>query len=221
MIYIRNLLKKYLRSKGFKISQYGNIDLHPTILLNYDIYKYFWEITKDIPGEVADIGFGYGHSASIFSFLAEEQNGLISNKNIYYFDSFKGFPEPIKFDRSPRNPFYGDFNHRSLKEAKKQIEEFTGKNISDKFFIEGFVENTVPSFPKIHFSLINLDTDMYDSHRIVLENFYPLLNSGGVLIFDDYKTANWPGATLAIDNFFGDDIKLIKSYKGKHYIVKV
>jgi len=79
---------------------------------------------------------------------------------------------------------------------------------------------TVPIFPEINFSLIHLDTDLYESHRIVLENFYPLLNSGVVIVFDDYKSTNWLGATIAIEDFLGNFINLVKSYRGKHYIVK-
>jgi O-methyltransferase len=222
---IRNLGKKcfktFLRSKGYRITKYTNIDLTPSPLSNYDIYKYFWEMTRDVTGDVADIGFGYGHSASIFSFLRKTQKDPESARDIYFFDSFKGFPEPSQFDRSPRNPIYGDFNHRTKREAQRQISDFISENISDRFFIEGYIEETVPIFPNLQFSLINLDTDMYDSHRVVLENFYPKLKSGGIIIFDDYKSTNWPGATLAIENYFGDSIKQIKSYKGRQYITKL
>ena len=212
--------KAYLRFKGYRIAQYTKVDFTPSLLSNYDIYKFFWDITSDISGDVADIGFGYGHSASIFSYLRKTHAKTIF-KDIYFFDSFKGFPEPSQFDQSQRNPTFGDFNHRSKKEAQKQIKDFIDENVSDEFFVEGYIEETVPSFPKIQFSLINLDTDMFESHRIVLENFYPLLNAGGVLIFDDYKSANWPGATLAIENYFGNSVSQIKSYKGRHYIIKL
>lgn len=217
--YFKRKFKAYLRSKGYRIAQYTEIGLTPSLLSNYDIYKYFWEMTSDTTGDVADIGYGYGHSASIFLYLRETEIEPIP-RNIYFFDSFKGFPEPSQFDSSPRNPIYGDFNYRSYKEAQKQCADFIGENISDRFFIQGYIEETVPSFPKLQFSLINLDTDMYESHRIVLENFYPLLAVGGILIFDDYKSAKWPGATLAIENYFGNSVKQIRSYKGKHYIMK-
>jgi len=65
--FLRRLFKNFMRSKGFRISNYTTVDFTPRLLILYETYKYFFDITKDIEGGIADIGFGYGHSASLLS----------------------------------------------------------------------------------------------------------------------------------------------------------
>lgn len=49
-------------------------------------------------------------------------------------------------------------------------------------------------------SLLRLDTDWYHSTRVELEQLYPLLSPGGVLIIDDY--GHWEGCRKAVDEYF-------------------
>ena len=51
-------------------------------------------------------------------------------------------------------------------------------------------------------SILRLDTDFYESTKIELETFYPLLSQKGVLIIDDY--GDFPGCRKAVDEYFSD-----------------
>jgi predicted O-methyltransferase YrrM len=53
-------------------------------------------------------------------------------------------------------------------------------------------------------ALLHVDVDLYQSHRDCLERFEPLVAPGGVIAFDEYRNPTWPGATRAIDEYFGD-----------------
>ena len=47
---------------------------------------------------------------------------------------------------------------------------------------------------------MRLDTDWYESTKVELEELYPLIASGGILIVDDY--GHFEGAKLAVDEYF-------------------
>lgn len=87
------------------------------------------------------------------------------------------------------------------------------------------MRKTVPEFvknnPRIKISLLNLDTDAYEPAVTILENLYPKIVKGGILLLDDYK--NWPGETKAVDEYFKNKKIKIQKFdfsKSPHYIIK-
>jgi len=51
-------------------------------------------------------------------------------------------------------------------------------------------------------AVLRLDTDWYESTRCELEQLFPRLSEGGVLIIDDY--GHWEGCRRAVDEYFAD-----------------
>ena len=62
------------------------------------------------------------------------------------------------------------------------------------------VEDTLPAAAPERIALLRLDTDWYASTRHELEQLYPRLAEGGVLIIDDY--GHYEGARRAVDEYF-------------------
>ena len=58
--------------------------------------------------------------------------------------------------------------------------------------------------------MLHLDCDLYESCKLALETFYDKVQPGGVIMFDEYADARWPGATKAIDEFFSDKPEMIQ-----------
>jgi hypothetical protein len=48
------------------------------------------------------------------------------------------------------------------------------------------------------------------------------LEIGGIVMFDEYGSPKWPGATQAVNEYFGDKVKNFKKddLSGKYYFVK-
>jgi O-methyltransferase len=67
-------------------------------------------------------------------------------------------------------------------------------------FVAGDVAKTIPEHAPEAIALLRLDTDFYASTRHELEQLYPRLSPGGVLIIDDY--GDWAGARKATDEYF-------------------
>src|SRR5581483_6095552 len=66
--------------------------------------------------------------------------------------------------------------------------------------IDGMVQDTVPAHAPEQISVLRLDTDFYDSTRHELEQLWPRISPGGILIVDDY--GHFAGAREATDEFF-------------------
>jgi predicted O-methyltransferase YrrM len=66
--------------------------------------------------------------------------------------------------------------------------------------VEGKVEDTLPAAAPEEIAVLLLDTDWYESTRHELEQLYPRLSPGGVLILDDY--GHYEGARRAVDEYF-------------------
>jgi hypothetical protein len=68
--------------------------------------------------------------------------------------------------------------------------------------IEGKVEETLQVSTNLpnEISLLRVDTDWYASTKVILENLYPRVVLGGVVILDDY--GHWRGCRAATDEYF-------------------
>ncbi|MFJ3388323.1 TylF/MycF/NovP-related O-methyltransferase [Lysinibacillus sp. NPDC086135] len=180
------------------------------VLAHYELYKQ----VIDLPGEIVECGVFKGASFSRFAMFRE----LLSNpysKRMIAFDMFGGFPETsYEEDKKLRERFIQEAGAESIStnQLMKVLEhKRVERNIE---LIEGDITKTVPEYvnkhPELKLSLINLDTDIYEPAVTILENLYPKLVNGGILILDDYGT--FPGETKAVDEYFKDKNIEIKKF---------
>ena len=74
-------------------------------------------------------------------------------------------------------------------------------------FVKGRVEDTLKTvaLPE-KIAILRLDTDWYHSTKAELEILWDRLQSGGILLVDDY--CSWQGARTAVDQFFEEKLEL-------------
>ena len=147
-------------------------------------------------------------------------------KKILGFDSFGSFPETnFQDDLDLRQKFINAAGDQSI--SKQQLFEILKNKNCDNFveLIEGDICETVPEFVRnnqeLKISLLNLDVDIYEPSVAVLENLFPLIVKGGILILDDYQV--FPGETKAVDDYFGkNNVNIVKLpyFETIHYVVK-
>ncbi len=135
-----------------------------------------------------------------------------ASRDLYLFDTFEGMSDPTEKDRDPagnsartlldRTPSQTDlWCHASLDEVKDNL-HFTGYPAENIHFIKGRVEETLP-FPDLpRLALVRLDTDWYESTYHELQQLFPALEYGGILLIDDY--GHWQGAKEATDRYFDE-----------------
>ena len=158
--------------------------------------------TKDVPGDVAECGVFQGASLAA---MAAQLQALGSRKRLWAFDSFEGLPEAVPQDKASGQlhpkAARGTFSNTSLDVVRGKLAQIAYEG--EVKIVVGWFERTLAQAPG-PFSLVFLDCDMYESYRTCLAHFWPRLSKGGVVVFDENQSVKFPGARLAVDEFFAD-----------------
>ena len=186
-----------------------------------------------VPGEIVECGVG---KAKSFQMLAILMNQYGRKEKLWGFDSYEGYPEPTKEDESPRKRVAGEWNFLGdhlvvdvLRHAGIQDELLSRVKL-----VKGFVEETLPKTKDQMgpIALLHLDINLYSGYKACLENLFPKVAKGGVVLFDEYMNRNdleaCPGAKKAIDEYFaglpavaGKPYKIERDERyGKYFVVK-
>jgi hypothetical protein len=131
--------------------------------------------------------------------------------DFFLFDTFEGMSEPTEDDVSyyagqSAAQLLADADQHSKVKAYAPIRDVRRNMESTRYpqshlhFIQGKVEETVPSFAPGEISILRLDTDWYESTKHELIHLFPRLSRNGILIIDDY--GHWAGARKAVDEYF-------------------
>jgi O-methyltransferase len=88
-------------------------------------------------------------------------------------------------------------------------------------FKRGFFPDTAEGLESQKFCFVYLDADLYQSTKDGLDFFYPRMVPGGIIMFDDYGTSNWPGVEKAVREFCSEnDIFPVKMAWWQGLIIK-
>jgi O-methyltransferase len=147
--------------------------------------------TAALAGDVAEIGVYRGGTARLLA------RTLAGAKTIHLFDTFAGMPRTDP--RRDVHHFEGDFDDTSLAEVQRYLGDCEGL----VFHAGRFPETTAPVRDH-RFALVHVDVDIYRSVLDCCEFFYPRMERGGIMLFDDYGFLSCPGAKMAVDEFFAD-----------------
>jgi O-methyltransferase len=164
-------------------------------------------IRNDIPGDIVECGVWRGGSMMAVAQTLMD-HGI--ERTLYLFDTFNGMSEPVDKDRNFRGKTAAEclatedkntswtWAYCSLTDVRKNLLS-TRYDEQRIVFVEGKVEDTIPSKAPERIALLRLDTDWYESTYHELVHLYPRLSVGGVLIIDDY--GHWEGARRAVDEY--------------------
>lgn len=162
-----------------------------------------------IEGDIVECGVWKGGSMLA---IAETLHRLgDTQRKLFLYDTFEGMSEPSGVDET----FDGD-NAATLLQKDQQksgliwaystldtvkqtmnLSKYPAENIH---YVKGKVEDTIPAQTPQKIALLRLDTDWYESTKHELIHLFPLLQTGGILIIDDYGF--WKGARKAVDEYF-------------------
>jgi predicted O-methyltransferase YrrM len=160
------------------------------------------ESTLHLPGDVIECGVYRGKS---LQWIARVMADRAPEKTVFACDSYEGFPEedvgrvdlgPLRFLARVRKKF------RLATDTPARLERFFWLFGVRGEIVKGYFSDTLPRFAETRFCFVHLDCDLYSSYKECLELLYENLTPGGVVVFDDYRAPKWPGAELAVDEFF-------------------
>jgi hypothetical protein len=168
-------------------------------------------LDSGVPGDLVECGVWRGGSAMLMAYTLLSRG--CTDRTIWLYDTFDGATTPGDDDvqemsgrlardildeseRSQDDPFWA-VAPRTVVESNLLRTRYP----MDRFrFVQGDVLATIPGEAPANLSILRLDTDWYQSTRHELEQLYPRLSPGGVLIVDDY--GYWRGARKATDEYF-------------------
>jgi hypothetical protein len=135
-----------------------------------------------------------------------------ADRELYLYDTFAGMPPPSEADTTRSGERAADllahWDTDSHIWAIASLSDVRTAVLSTRYpeqrihFVEGLVEETLPAAAPEEIALLRLDTDWYQSTKHELEQLYPRLAPGGVLILDDY--GHWQGARRAVDEYLAE-----------------
>jgi len=218
-------LKKYLNERR-EYKTYAPV---------YDKYKEFTMIIKEdciqclslvakfrnVKGLVVECGvWRGGMSAAMAEILGKDRKYCL-------FDSFEGLPPAkeidgqaaVQWQKDVNSPGYYNNCKAEMDWAEKAMKK-TGAH--DYKLVKGWFENTLPSYNfEDKIAVLRLDGDWYESTMTCLENLFPKVAEGGLIILDDYYV--WDGCSKALHDYLSKNKRterIVQAYSGGCYIVK-
>ena len=153
-----------------------------------------------LEGDVVECGVYQGRSL-IRMALFLKQSGI--GKKVYGLDSFEGFPSVDSVDVGPgRSEEQLNRMFKKRYDIAENLRSTAGDLDLNLTVMEGYFEETLPSLIDHKFCFVHLDCDIYESYQTCLNTLYDSVVQGGIILFDEYHSDVWPGATRAIDEFF-------------------
>lgn len=198
----------------------SNVSRIGKIIAHWELYS----AISDLPGHVVECGVFKGASFIRFATFRELLESPDSRK-IIGFDIFGDFPDAA-------NVADARFVEQWQRAAgtgipKEELERvFLHKKICNFELVKGDINQTAPDYcaanPHLKVALLHIDTDILEPARVALEQFYPRVVKGGIIILDDYGTEY--GGTKAVDDYFAEkDVQIKKlsiSHASPSYIIK-
>jgi O-methyltransferase len=153
-----------------------------------------------IPGAIVECGVWNGGSAAIMGLANKEDKQNHMDRSIWLFDSFEGVPKPGDNDGKPEREGYFVGWNKGYIPMVDRIFTRLGLSMDNVHIVRGWFEHTLTDANIEQIAILHIDSDWYDSVKIVLDTFYDRVMPGGFVILNDYGA--WPGCNRAIADFF-------------------
>jgi O-methyltransferase len=147
-------------------------------------------------GDFCELGVYRGGSAYLLLQLLKRHNRETAGapKFLHLFDTFSGMPD-VTNEKDWHKA--GDFAKTDL----SLVQNFLNDNEICKFY-PGLIPDTFATAKFDKLAMVHIDLDLHDSIYAATTALFPLLQVGGIMLFDDYGFPTCPGARQAIDNYF-------------------
>ena len=206
---------------GLILSQ--DIDRIRKLLVRYDLFK----MSLNIPGDIVECGVFKGVGLMYWlKLLRIFAHG--SQKKVIGFDTFSSFSKDLlPYEKHSAELYMKDSSFKGI-DPKEILSLAETADFGDLVeLIAGEIQEKCKEYvannPGFRISLLHCDLDTYKGTKAALENFYPVVSRGGVIIFDDYAFRGW-GESDAVDEYFKNkEVKILSlpySTKPTAYIIK-
>lgn len=166
------------------------------------------QLVDDVPGDTCECGVYLGAS----SYLICRRNQLVnqemhSSRVHHIFDSFEGISTPTEAD---------DTKHwqAGMLACGEEVVRMNLQEFEQVEYHPGWIPDKFHEVDMRTFCFVHVDVDLYQPTRDSLDFFYPRMNTGAILLCDDYGFDICPGATKACNEFLQDKLEKMLSLPG-------
>ena len=182
---------------------------------NINILLSFLDRTAHLSGAVAECGVYRGNTLVTMGVYLTQTG---SKRTVWGMDSFEGFQHTIANEEAGAHDATKTpegFSDTSAGRVQGKLELFGLTNVR---LVPGFFENSLKTLPEQNYSLVHLDCDTYVAYKECLEYFYPRMQVGGIIAFDEYNDPPWPGCNKAVDEFLTGKPEALEELVQDNYI---
>ena len=171
-------------------------------------------ILNNISGDLVECGVYMGGSSMIMAQVCDHYDSL---RKIWMLDTYKGVPSPDDHETFNDGTLISDWLTEREYDPDDEGSNWCYSNIihvqenvsiinysGEIEFVVGLVEDTLPMGQLTDIALLRIDVDLESPTRHVLNHLYPILNSGGILILDDY--GHFPMVRKTVDDYFAPEV---------------
>lgn len=192
---------------------------------NINIIMHLLNESKGLSGDIAECGVFKGATLVAFT---NALNAAGDKRSIFGFDSFEGFGDAAKVESDQDTSGHIDLETEMFKNTSvdliRQKLKLTNTSSERLSLVKGYFENSLPAYNSHNYSFVHLDCDLASSYLTCLEFFYPRMQKGGFILFDEYLDPVYTSATETIDEFFTNKsekpVKIVRDNYVKYYIKK-
>lgn len=156
------------------------------------------KLAASVPGDTAECGVFNGSSSYLICQALDRPH--------FMFDSFEGLSQPSYAD--------SEFAAKNSLACSLETAQHNLAGFPKAVFYKGWIPERFPEVRDHRFCFVHIDVQLAQPTRDSLEFFYPRLNPGGLIVFDDYGFTTCPGARQAIDKFMSDKPERIIELSG-------
>lgn len=221
----REAFYNYLEFLKGQNTSIDDLVLHPTTYMGHMTLNRLlslntlYQKTLGLAGHIADVGVYKGGSSLLFAKLIKihESEALTL---CHGFDWFQGQLNTEHDSKLTHDRGYSSDN--SYLEEIVQLQQLENilklHNLDLRHDVNQFFEE----HNHLRFKLVNMDCGKYEVVKGCLMHFWERLNTGGVMIFDQYSHEHAPGETKAVHEILGDISikKLPNSWTPTAYVIK-
>jgi len=164
----------------------------------YELYQAVrYVAASGVEGDLVECGVFMG--GSVFAAAEWAHQAGLAGRRFFLYDTFTGFPAGTPAETDAFGNVVPMYSHPNFLAVARAAVARSSWPADGFVFVEGDVTRTLALTRPERIALLRLDTDVYGSTRAELEQLYPLLTPGGVLMIDDY--GSFQGARRATDEF--------------------
>jgi len=164
--------------------------------------KYAIKFTNTQEHSFVECGVGEGMTAFFALREIYENQKVAKNFSMHLYDSWDVMKEDELTEKEDKSCKLKNYQNLNIDKTKKNLTEF------DKYitYHQGYIPkifSTNPPAPKT-ISYLHIDLNSAKATKSTLEFFFPRLESGGIIIFDDYGSNTFEETRKLINVFFHD-----------------